>query len=221
MSRENPEAEPDEAVEFDEMEEFAAQFLHNFVPADDIPATLTAADEERLILALQNAATNPDTNDYETLVLLAASFLRDAGRMPEWLATFAADVLEGKRKRPTRRGTDNYQLDRNAVRAICINSETPVSFGYVCVMAWGGQGSLHGTSRNVVNAWDARGHIDHLTGNYFKNLTIHQTPVSSCLQLPSVVYRMTRASPFPPMRLQQAGGYHYNRPPFPSVYFVR
>lgn len=45
------------------------------------------------------------------------------------------------------------KLDRSRVRAICISPNYPVLFGYVCVMAWGGQGSGPGGRRNVIKSW--------------------------------------------------------------------
>jgi len=50
----------------------------------------------------------------------------------------------------------NYQLDRTAVRSICQNPKKSVLFGYVYVMAWGGQGSRQGGHRHIINAWNTR-----------------------------------------------------------------
>ena len=69
--------------------------------------TIETLDESNY-QALEAAAKNPDTNDFETLILVAAMLLRQGDRLPDWLATFSADVLEGKRKRPIRRGPDRY-----------------------------------------------------------------------------------------------------------------
>jgi len=66
------------------------------------------ADEERMANALKNALQNPDTNDFDVGVVIASAMLRDGQRLPDWLAVFAADVLEGKRNRPTKRGPDPY-----------------------------------------------------------------------------------------------------------------
>jgi hypothetical protein len=49
----------------------------------------------------------------------------------------------------------NFQLTRKQVRAICQNPANPVEYGYVCAMAWGGQGGRNG-SRDVVAAWNNR-----------------------------------------------------------------
>ena len=54
--------------------------------------------------ALEKSLKNPDTNDFDAGVSVAAAMLRDGARLPDWLAVFAADVLEGKRKRPTNHG---------------------------------------------------------------------------------------------------------------------
>jgi hypothetical protein len=50
-----------------------------------------------------------DTNDFDTLVLIAADLLREGQRLPHELAKFAADVLEKKRLRPTKSGPDPYR----------------------------------------------------------------------------------------------------------------
>lgn len=69
----------------------------------------TEADMERMGDALEQAARDPDTNDFDVLVMLAAGLMRENERLPDWLASFAADVLEGRRKRPTKRGADRYK----------------------------------------------------------------------------------------------------------------
>lgn len=64
---------------------------------------------------------------------------------------------------PNQAALPNFQLDRAAVRAICLNPANPVLFGYVCAMAWGGQGGRLGR-RDVIAAWNAREKIVlHLT----------------------------------------------------------
>ena len=64
--------------------------------------------DARLDRAMEAAVTSGDTNDYDTSVILAACCLREHMPMPPWLACFAADVLEGKRQRRTKRGPDPY-----------------------------------------------------------------------------------------------------------------
>lgn len=64
--------------------------------------------EERMANALMKALENPDTNDFDVGVNTAATMLRAGERLPDWLAVFAADVLQGKRTRPTKRGPDPY-----------------------------------------------------------------------------------------------------------------
>ena len=64
---------------------------------------------------------------------------------------------------PNVRQLPNHQLDRLAVRAICTNPAEHVLYGYVCVMAWGGQGSGYGRQQ-VTMAWGASRTIAaHLT----------------------------------------------------------
>ncbi|MGR3610140.1 MAG: hypothetical protein ACU0BN_15015 [Sulfitobacter sp.] len=50
-----------------------------------------------------------DTNDFDALVLTATDLLREGQPIPNKLAKFAGDVLEGKRSRPTKRGPDPYR----------------------------------------------------------------------------------------------------------------
>lgn len=70
----------------------------------------TETEKLRVYEALKKAASDPaDTLDFDMLVISASDMLRDNGRLPGWLASFAADVLEGKRKRPTKRGADKYK----------------------------------------------------------------------------------------------------------------
>jgi hypothetical protein len=52
-----------------------------------------------------------------------------------------------------------FTLDRHAVRTICQDPNKHVLFGYVCVMAWGGQELQYGGARRVRTAWGARDQI--------------------------------------------------------------
>ncbi len=89
--------------------EFATAFLNGKVMLDDVRKLPTDEHEHRLIYeALQAAAVNPDQNDFDVLMGVAVDELRDKRRLPDWLADFVADILEGKRKRPTKRGPDPY-----------------------------------------------------------------------------------------------------------------
>jgi hypothetical protein len=64
---------------------------------------------------LERVAQDPDTNDYDVLVVTAATCLRGNQRLPSFLACFVADVLEGIKKRPTKRGADKYKnFERNS-----------------------------------------------------------------------------------------------------------
>ncbi len=44
-------------------------------------------------------------------------------------------------------------LNRAQVRAICTNPALDVRLGYICVMAWGGQGSGPGGASHAISAW--------------------------------------------------------------------
>ena len=74
---------------------------------------ITAPPDDQLLQYMgekaEEAALNPDTNDFDVLVGLAADVLYKGEMfLPRWLAIFAADVLSGKRKRPTKKGADKY-----------------------------------------------------------------------------------------------------------------
>lgn len=71
--------------------------------------------------ALEKSPKNPDTNDFDAGVSVAATMLREGERLPDWLAVFAADVLQGKRTRPTKSGPDpylNWLRDYKLARAV-------------------------------------------------------------------------------------------------------
>ena len=72
------------------------------------------------------------------------------GRPPsDWVITYGLNNLEGLPDLP------DQMLDRAEVREICQNPEYPVLYGYICAMAWGGQGA-GGRGRYVVDSWNAR-----------------------------------------------------------------
>jgi hypothetical protein len=76
---------------------------------------------ERLGSALKTALEDPDTLEFDAAVSTAAAMLRGGDRLPDWLAVFAADVLQGKRTRPTKRGPDpyaNWTRDYAVARAV-------------------------------------------------------------------------------------------------------
>ncbi|NCS66616.1 MAG: hypothetical protein AUJ86_06960 [Hydrogenophilaceae bacterium CG1_02_62_390] len=83
---------------------------NNICFKDVMDNPLSETGMERLYDALEQAARDPDTNDFDVLVTLTVSYMRENYQMmPVWLASFAADVLGGKRKRPTKRGADKYK----------------------------------------------------------------------------------------------------------------
>lgn len=91
----------------DDAVEFAKRSLSRPVLQDEVKAS-TPQEHENIADALQQAAINPDTNDFDVLKTLAIDSLYRNERLPDWLAIFAADVLSGKKKRPTKRGVDKY-----------------------------------------------------------------------------------------------------------------
>lgn len=102
----------DEALQFAKTfwsEQVQAETENNILFQDVVASIPSEADLERMGDALEQAARDPDTNDFDVLVMIAAGLMRENERLPDWLASFAADVLEGKRKRPTKRGADKYK----------------------------------------------------------------------------------------------------------------
>jgi len=110
--------------------EFAKKYLSGQILRDDILAsTPQAQDFLRVGNALEVASSKPNVLEFDVLVMTAADILSRNERMPEWLAAFAADVLLGKRKRPTKRGPgayDNWERDYKLWRA---TQEVAKAFG--------------------------------------------------------------------------------------------
>jgi hypothetical protein len=99
---------------------FAKTLLERLLIHEEIKRDPRATDPAFLSFlaeSLKRAALNPDTNDFDVLINIAAERLRQGQDLPDWLATFAADVLTGTRIRPTRRGADKY---RNYERDYCL-----------------------------------------------------------------------------------------------------
>jgi len=66
--------------------------------------------DEQTYQAIEKALDGDmDTNDFDALVITVAGLIREGQRLPQNLAKFAADVLEGERLRPTKRGPDPYR----------------------------------------------------------------------------------------------------------------
>jgi len=102
-------AKDDEAIAF--AEKFLSPEAISAAEKRIIERPQSEADLEFMILGLRRIAEdpdNPDTLGFDYLMSLAAGFQRSKYRVPDFLAAFAADVLEGKRKRPTKRGADPY-----------------------------------------------------------------------------------------------------------------
>ena len=94
----------------------AAKLVREILIGDFLPEEIEADAQsgrlnlsyERIASALEKALENPDTNDFDAGLGIAATMLRKGEHLPNWLALFAADVLEGKCRRPTNRGPDRY-----------------------------------------------------------------------------------------------------------------
>lgn len=110
--------------------EFAKKYLSEQILRDDIQAsTPQEQDFLRIGNALEAASSKPNALEFDVLVTTAADILSRNERMPEWLAAFAADVLLGKRKRPTKRGPQefgNWERDYKLWRA---TQEVAKAFG--------------------------------------------------------------------------------------------
>lgn len=102
--------------------EFAKRFLSGNILKDDIQASNPQEQDFLRIGNAQEAASkNPNAMEFDVLLSYAADALSRNERMPEWLATFAADILLGKRKRPSKRGPEengNWERDYRLWRAI-------------------------------------------------------------------------------------------------------
>ncbi|MBM4207424.1 MAG: hypothetical protein FJ190_05195 [Gammaproteobacteria bacterium] len=103
---------------------FACEFLGKNVMYDDAIANIksqTNTELEHVGKALLAATENPDTNDFDVLITLIVACLRNGEFMPEEFRHFVADVLEGNRQRPTKRGADkykNWERDYKLCRAV-------------------------------------------------------------------------------------------------------
>jgi len=119
--------------DYDEAITFAKEILGSEIWLKDVAASKarieadnqTEAHANYIFEEMKKAAEkeNPDTLEYDVLILTAVSYLRDPDSfmMPTYLQTFVADVLEGKRQRPTTRGRDkyaNWRRDYSLMRAV-------------------------------------------------------------------------------------------------------
>jgi len=114
---------------YDDAVAFAKEFLGTNILLEDLKA-IDPLDSKLPdpFEALRQATIDPDRLEYDVLVTTAAMYLRDllnsfrdgSPVMPIWLANFAADVLEGKRTRPSKRGPDKdkyWERDYSLYRA--------------------------------------------------------------------------------------------------------
>ena len=108
---------------------------------------------------------NPHWNVFSAIPHVAAGAVGNAPAT--WAANYGlVGVPAGAAPLPA------HPINRATVRAICRNPANPVLFGYVCAMAWGGQGTLPGTGRYVASAWAANAMIaKHLAALHAGQLT--------------------------------------------------
>ena len=85
----------------------SGDFLPKEIEADVLSGRLSLSSEQ-ILASFEKVLENPDTNDFDAVLGIAAIMLRKGKHLPDWLALFAANVLEGKWKRPTNRGPDRY-----------------------------------------------------------------------------------------------------------------
>ena len=102
-------------TETDSIKKFAVELLD--LEFDELlrrSGPITQDALQRVGTALCDATENPDSNAHDTLMLVAASSLREGSPLPGKIAHYAADVLQGKRSRPSKRGRssdDTYLRD--------------------------------------------------------------------------------------------------------------
>lgn len=112
-------------TENDDPREFAKRLLDTDILRNDIISLgPDHGDPDSVVDALIKIAApeyDRDTNDYDVLNLLLTGYLKSNEPVPDWLATFGANVLEGTIKRPTKRGPDeytNFERDYRLARAV-------------------------------------------------------------------------------------------------------
>ncbi len=102
------------------MNDEALIFAHKLLNEDIVRQELTKYGEpspEELIhmtKALIKSTVDPSPVEYEVLTNLAADLLRQGEGLPQWLATFVADILQGVRKHPSKPGPSikaNFERD--------------------------------------------------------------------------------------------------------------
>ena len=96
----------------EEMIEFAKLHFDRDLLREDVNKKLDAEPNSlNMMDVIEKAAldiNSSDTNDFDFLIYYTCTELYENRRLPEFLSKFAADVLSGKRKRPTKRGADKY-----------------------------------------------------------------------------------------------------------------
>jgi hypothetical protein len=86
------------------------------------------------------------------------------GNPAKWIASFEIHNVPGIEHLP------KQVIDRRQVREICTNPDLPVLLGYVCAMAWGGQGIFK--KKHATDPWGTRERLqDHLKHLREGNLT--------------------------------------------------
>ena len=111
---------------------------------------------------MRGAEQNPHWVKFTSIPFAAQE--ATGGNPTKWIASFGVLNVPGIEHLP------NQKIDRHQLREICTNPDIPVLLGYVCAMAWGGQGSIR--KKHVTDAWGARGLLqDHLQCLRKENLT--------------------------------------------------
>lgn len=94
-----------------------------------VPSKPTQEEFNRVAAALEASAINPSPDDFDVLVMTAADFLYRNQFLPDWLSTFSADVLSGKRKRPKKRGPNGHGTWIRDYRLFLATEEVGNTFG--------------------------------------------------------------------------------------------
>lgn len=89
-------------------------------------------DSKEVIKRLTDCASDSksaDTDCFDQLIVLAADYLRECKPIPDWLSKFVADVLEGKRKRPSKKGRPEEQNWERDYKIAKIANELVTKYG--------------------------------------------------------------------------------------------
>ena len=94
------------------------QILSEIIAVNEEQTSELELDRKHDKAIAESLGDNPTTNQFDAMIKTAAELLREGRWLSAELAKFTADVLEGKRTRPTKPGPDP---DRDYLRNIKLN----------------------------------------------------------------------------------------------------